>query len=253
MSLTAQLLANAFEVRAPAVAQDDVVALQLDAGQQLRIAAKRQRQFLTEGLLERVAHLARLLLAQRGRRHHLDRTTARGRGGKAAARFRRQLADLVAERGQKRVQREVRRQALEQAPCDVDGKRARMIDDLLFRRGAVARDRRFGFAAQLGDVLRGLLQQLGLFRLRRFLRFGEQPVPLGGDFGAGFFGLAARGGGLLAGRFGVGEQLVRLFLALGDDVRYRPKEEPRENPDENEDIDGLERQRPPVECAWANE
>jgi hypothetical protein len=44
-----------------------------------------------------------------------------------------------------------------------------------------------------------------------------------------------------------------LGLPLGDDVPERSKEEPGKDPDENENIDGLERQRPPIDVHGLNE
>ena len=89
--------------------------------------------------------------------------------------------------------------------------------------------------------------------LCRLLRLGDQPVPLCADLRARLVGVgtqhrrpAWRAAAASA------KQLVRLLLPLGDDIRDRPKEEPGENPDENEDIDGLERQRPPVDVHGLN-
>ena len=67
------------------------------------------------------------------------------------------------------------------------------------------------------------------------------------DFCARLIRVGTEFGSFLTGRNRVGQQLVRLFLPLGNDIHDRPKEEPGENPDENEDIDGLECQRPPID------
>ena len=83
--------------------------------------------------------------------------------------------------------------------------------------------------------------------LCRLPRLGDQPVPLCADFCARLIRVGTGIGSFLAGRSRVGQQLVRLLLPLGDDIHDRAKEEPGENPDENKDIDGLERQRPPID------
>ena len=121
------------------------------------------------------------------------------------------------------------------------------------RRCSVASDRRFGLAAEFRDLLRRLREQICLLRLCRLPCLGDQPVALRADFCPRLVGVGTGIGGFLAGRRRVGQQLVRLLLPLGDDIHHRAKEEPAENPDENEDIDGLERQRPPVDVHGLSE
>ena len=72
------------------------------------------------------------------------------------------------------------------------------------------------------------------------------------DLQAHLLRLSMQIGGLLACRVGIREQPVRRRLALRHDVHYRPEKEPGEDPDENQDIDGLERQRPPIDMHELN-
>ncbi|MGA7488695.1 MAG: hypothetical protein WBW74_17380 [Xanthobacteraceae bacterium] len=128
-----------------------------------------------------------------------------------------------------------------------------MSDDSLLRRRAVASDRLVGLAAVLGDLVRRLRKQIFLLDPRGLSRFRDQPIPLGADLCARLLGLGAESGGFLARRGRVGEQPFCLRLPSGDDVGHRPKKEPGKEPDENQDIDGLERQRPPVDVHVLNE
>ena len=68
-----QLLADSIEIRAPTVAHDRVAAVKLDAGDQGRIGAKRERQLRTERRLERIANVLRLSFGKRRGGHDLDR------------------------------------------------------------------------------------------------------------------------------------------------------------------------------------
>ena len=97
------------------------------------------------------------------------------------------------------------------------------------------------------DLLRRLREQICLLHLCRLPRLGDQPVPLCADFCARLIRVATSIGSFLADHSRVGKQLVCLLLPPGDDIHDRPKEKPGENPDENKDIDGLERQRPPID------
>ena len=139
------------------------------------------------------------------------------------------------------------RKASKQTLCNFHGEFARTSDDRLFRCYSVPGDRRFGLAVEFRDLLRRLREQICFLDPCRLPRLGDQPVPLCADFCARLIRVGTVIGSFLAGRSRVGQQLVRLFLPLGDDVHDRPKEEPGENPDENKDIDGLERQRPPID------
>ena len=49
--VTAELLADAFEIRAPTVADDGILALDFDTGDHGRIAAKRQRRIEADAFL----------------------------------------------------------------------------------------------------------------------------------------------------------------------------------------------------------
>ena len=141
----------------------------------------------------------------------------------------------------------LRRKTFKQTLRNFHGELARASDDRLFRCCSLPGDRRFGLSVELRDLLRRLREQICLLHLCGLPRLGDQLVPLYPDFCARLIRVGTGIGSFLTGRNRVGQQLVRLFLPLGNDIHDRPKEEPGENPDENEDIDGLECQRPPID------
>jgi hypothetical protein len=96
------------------------------------------------------------------------------------------------------------------------------------------------------EFARQLREQGRLLRFRGLAGVANQAITLGIDAGSQPDGLCAKILGLLASRIGIGNDLSRLFSPLRDEVGNRAKEEPAEDPDENEDVDGLEHQRPPV-------
>ena len=78
---------------------------------------------------------------------------------------------------------------------------------------------------RLLEHLLALVAELGLLRL----------ILLAGRLGFRF--------GLL----GLGTRLIDLGLALFDDAPDRAIQEPRQQPDQDEEVDGLEGERPPVD------
>ena len=75
MFVTVQLLADSIEVRSPAVAHGRVAAMQLDAGNQGRIGAKREWELRAERRVERINDVRGLLVRKRRCGHDLDGMT----------------------------------------------------------------------------------------------------------------------------------------------------------------------------------
>ena len=92
------------------------------------------------------------------------------------------------------------RKALKQALRDLDGEFAGAIDNRFLRRRPLARDRRFCFAVELGDLLGRLREQILLFALRRQSCASAISLsPFCGDLRARLVGVGTKIGGLLAG------------------------------------------------------
>ena len=144
------------------------------------------------------------------------------------------------------------RKAFQQAPRYLDGEFGSVIDDGLFRRRLLARDRGLCFVVELGDLLGRLCKQILFFALPGNTRFRDQPFAFCGDLRARSVGVSPKIGCFLAGASCVGQQLLRFFLAFDDDIHDRPEKEPGEEPDQDEDVDGLQRQRPPIDAHGLN-
>ena len=252
MLVTVQLLANALEIGAPTVANDGILAFEFDAGDHRRIAAKRERWIEAKCLLEYAANVLGLRVGKRRRGEDLDWTPSRG-GGEVLPYLGRHCAHFAANLIDECVENILLRKMAEQTLRDIEGELAGAVDDCLFRCRPVPRERGLHFAAELGDLFGGLREQVLLLDLRRLARCCDQPVPVVGDRRARRVGVGTLRDSRLAGLRCVGQQLVRLVLALGDDRHNRPEEEPGEKPDQNEDVDGLQRQRPPVDAHGLNE
>ena len=120
---------------------------------------------------------------------------------------------------------------------------------------AAARSRAIAASASLRSLAISwddCAEQFLLFGLCRVLRLRDQSLAFGSDLCARLVSVGACIGGLLAGVRRVGKSLFASLLPLDNDIHDRPEKEPGEEPDQNEDVDGLQRQRPPIDAHGLN-
>ncbi len=241
--MAGQLLDDAGEIVAKAVADDGVRRLELEPGDEAGIDGDNE-----------IERAGRALRRKRSGRTGSPRRSAAAPPTVAASRRRsRRDWPRAMRRAPSPARRRSRRRPRNRAAAPASWRRCRPRASPSDRRRRFPRPRassafRFRPRRASDRLPRGRTASAAArWRLAVLGGLAQHVVPGRRDSGAFLLGRLARRDRLFLRRLRVGENLGRRSPPLVDDRNDRTEQEPAQDPDEDEDVDRLEAQRPPVD------